>query len=486
LNIADAFLFQARHQPTELALCVPGTHYNAVSYGRLRLFVNNIASRALSAGLARGDVVAVVSNDPVFHLALVIGLTRIGAVTLSATSLKVPGELRVDAILTDAPGTFQNVDRMILVDPSWTTGDGRGPDLPVEPASEYGGGSAPARIVLTSGTTGEPKAVSLSHDMMLRRLQAYDVAFGNVVPTCARVFLDLGLTASFGYTWALHILARGGAIFLRGADAAETLQAFQLYNVQCMIAAPAGVAEFLDYYEHSPDFICPFEVMLASGSLLSPALSERVRARMCANLLATYGSTEISPVAAAPAHRIAHVNGAVGYVAPWVQIEAVDAAHRPLRPGAEGLIRMRGHTCVSGYVGGAAQSETHFRDGWFYPGDIGTVTDDRLLLVSGRQQAVINVGGNKISPESIELVLGSFPGVIHAAVFTRRNDVGIDQVWGAVTASDTIDLEAIAAHCARALPALFVPVKILQVRHIPLNEMGRPDRKSLPDLADPR
>jgi acyl-CoA synthetase (AMP-forming)/AMP-acid ligase II len=236
LNIVDAFLFQARHQPTELALCVPGTQYNAVSYGRLRLFVNNIASRALSAGLRRGSVVAVVTNDPVFHLALVLGLTRIGAVTLSTTSPKLPSELEVDALLTDVPGTFQNVDRMMLVDQSWTTGDGRGPDLPVEPASEYGGGSAPARIVLTSGTTGEPKAVSLSHDMMLRRLQAYDVAFGNVVPTCARVFLDLGLTASFGYTWALHILARGGAIFLRGADAAETLQAFQLYNVQCMIS----------------------------------------------------------------------------------------------------------------------------------------------------------------------------------------------------------------------------------------------------------
>jgi acyl-coenzyme A synthetase/AMP-(fatty) acid ligase len=111
LNIVDAFLFQARHQPTELALCVPGTHYSAVSYGRLRLFVNNIASRALSAGLARGNVVAVVTNDPRFHLAIVLGLTRIGAVTLSATSLKLPGELKVDAILTDAPGMFQNAPR---------------------------------------------------------------------------------------------------------------------------------------------------------------------------------------------------------------------------------------------------------------------------------------------------------------------------------------------------------------------------------------
>jgi acyl-CoA synthetase (AMP-forming)/AMP-acid ligase II len=483
LNIVDAFLFQARHQPTELALCVPGTHYSTVSYGRLRLFVNNIASHAVSAGLQRGNVVAVFSNDPVFHLALVLGLTRIGAVTLSTVSRHLPGEFKVDAVVADGPGTFHNVDRVIFVDQSWTMGEGQGPDLPVNAESEYGGGSSPARIVLTSGTTGEPKAVLLSHDMILRRLQAYDVAFGNVVPTCARVFLDLGLTASFGYTWALHILARGGAIFLRGADVAETLQAFQLYNVQCMIAAPAGVAEFLDHYERSPDFTCPFQVMLASGSLLSRSLSERVRARMCANLLATYGSTEISPVAAAPAHKIAHVNGAVGYVAPWVQIQAVDAAHRPLGPGEEGLIRMRGHTCVSGYLGGAPHSETNFRDGWFYPGDIGRVTDDRLLIVSGRQQAVINVGGNKISPESIEMVLGSFPGVIHAAAFSRKNDLGIEQVWGVVTGREDLDLDAIQAHCSRALPAVFVPVKVLQVRHIPLNEMGRPDRKSLPDLA---
>jgi acyl-CoA synthetase (AMP-forming)/AMP-acid ligase II len=341
LNIVDAFLFQARHQPTALAVCVPGTLYNAVSYGRLERFVNNIGCRALSAGLKRGQVVAITAKDPVFHLALVLGLTRIGVATLSTSSRDLPSNFSIDAVIADDPINVRTVEQVLVADRTWIMGPGHAPAGASD--AEYGGGSAPARIVLTSGTTGAPKAVLLSHEMVLSRLQAYDAAFGNVVPSCSRTFLDLGLTASFGYTWALHILTRGGAIFLRGTDPAETIQAFELYNIQCMIAAPAGVSEFLDYYERSPDFRCPFEVMLASGSLLSRSLSERVRARMCSNLLATYGSTEISPVAAAAAYRIADINGAVGYIAPWVQVQAVGDDGQPLGSGEEGLIRMRTH-----------------------------------------------------------------------------------------------------------------------------------------------
>ncbi len=481
MNIVDAFLFQARHQPTALAVCAPGLHYKTVSYGRLAHFVNNVGCRAVLAGLKRGDVVAVITGDPVLHLALVLGLTRIGVVTLSTGGRRLPTEFRIDAVASDQPGDFQNASRVIVADQTWTMGPGEAPKVDID--SEYGGGSAPARIILTSGTTGDPKGVLLSHDMMLRRLQAYDVAFGNVVPTCSRFFLDLGLISSFGYTWTMYILSRGGGIFLRGSDPAETMQAFDLYKVECMIAAPSGVVEFLDYYERSPDFGCPFKVMMASGSLLSRALSERVRARTCSNLLATYGATEISPMACAPAHRITDIKGAVGYIAPWVQAQVVDKDDQPVAPGVEGLIRMRGHTCLSGYLGDPAGSETFFRAGWFYPGDIGRITDDRLLIISGRQQAVINVGGNKINPETIEAVLQSYPGVLHSAVFGRPNELGIEQIWAVVSASEDLDLKAVRAYCSKALAGPFVPVRILQVPNVPLNDMGRVDRKSLPGLA---
>ena len=331
-----------------VAISIPGSRHNTVSYGRLESYVNNVGCRAVSLGLGRGDVVAIAVDDPVIHLALVLGLTRIGVVTLSMTSPRLPAEIRIDAAITDKPGDFQNAGRVILADQSWTMGAGHAPRIEVD--ANYNGGAAPARIILTSGTTGDQKAVLLSHEMMLRRLQAYDVAFGNVVPTCSRFFLDIGLTASFGYTWALYALARGGAIFLRGTDPAETIQAFDLYKVQCMIAAPSGIAEFLDYYERSPEAGCPFEVMLASGSLLWRSLSERVRARMCSNLVATYGATEISPVAAAMAHQT-RTQWSGWLSRTWVQAEAVGEDDQPVQPGKQAIIRIRGHTCVSGYLG---------------------------------------------------------------------------------------------------------------------------------------
>ena len=178
---------------------------------------------------------------------------------------------------------------------------------------------------------------------------------------------------------------------------------------------------------------------VASGSLLSRALSERVRARMCSNLLlATYGSTEISPVAAAAAHKIADIKGAVGYLAPWVSAQSVDDANRPLGAGLEGRIRMRSHTCVDGYLGNAEESQKFFQDGWFYPGDLGMITEDRLLVITGRENAVINLGGDKVNPETIEAVLASFPGVLHAAAFGRPDDLGVERIWAFVTGQSNL------------------------------------------------
>ena len=129
LNIVDAFLFQARHQPTALALCVPGSQYSTVSYGRLAMMTNNIATRGVAAGLKRGDVVAVASGDPVLHLALILGLTMIGAVTLSAGSRRLPGEFRIDGVVTDVAGTFHNVGRVITADATWPMGAGTPPPV---------------------------------------------------------------------------------------------------------------------------------------------------------------------------------------------------------------------------------------------------------------------------------------------------------------------------------------------------------------------
>lgn len=480
VNIADAFQFQAFYHPTSLAVCVPGSHYGPVSFGRLQAMSNSIGWRCINAGLKAGDVAAILSDDPVFHLATILALKRIGVVSLSTGQPSLPDEFTIDAAITDGTREVAGCDRVLRADWSWLAGESR--PLPRNDDLQ-GYDSAPARIVLTSATTGDPKGIALTQEMLVRRMQACDGIFGDVVPTCARVFIDIGLTTSWGYLWAMKILTRGGAVFFRGSDAVETMQAFGLYQVQCMIGSPASAAEFVGYYESSPDFMCPFQVMLSSGGMLSATLSERVRARMCTQLIATYAATEITPLASAPAHRIVGTTGAVGYIAPWVAAEIVDDAHQPLRPGEQGRVRFRGHTCVSGYVGKPRNAEGVFRDGWFYPGDMGMITPERLLVITGREKAIINVGGNKINPETIESILVSYPGVVHAGVFCRANADGIDEVWAVVSGLVDINVQALRAHCAKALPALFVPTHIVRVADIPRNDMGRIIRNKLGGIA---
>jgi len=109
LHIVSAFLAQARHQPTEPAICAPGTQFNVVSYGRLEAMINNIGRHALAAGLQRGHVVAIMTGDPIYQLALFMGLARIGVQTLSAqTSIQYVYDAAHD-IQSDRPEAFADV-----------------------------------------------------------------------------------------------------------------------------------------------------------------------------------------------------------------------------------------------------------------------------------------------------------------------------------------------------------------------------------------
>ena len=126
MNIIDGFLLHAKHQPTEAAICAPGWNYNIVSYGRLLVFANNVAAHALAAGLGRGEIVAIFARDPIFHWAVVLGLTQIGIVSLSIHD-NVPAGFRIDAVLSDVAMPTANARRFIRIDHSWIEGDGRSP-----------------------------------------------------------------------------------------------------------------------------------------------------------------------------------------------------------------------------------------------------------------------------------------------------------------------------------------------------------------------
>jgi acyl-CoA synthetase (AMP-forming)/AMP-acid ligase II len=478
VNIVDPVLFQCRLNPHGPAICTPGTANDTISYGQLERMIYSVGRMALTQGLVPGNIAALFIKDKILQAGIILGLARLGIATISGRNQRLPKELCVDAIICDGSHPFGEVARVIVADASWSAGDGKSAEDP-----RTGGGNDLCRIILTSGSTGEAKAVAFSHQLIGARVAHFGFAKGSRFPRASRLYCDLGIGSSPGFTFMLYMLWTGGTIYFYGEDPESTLQAFDLHKIRNMVASPHGLGEYLKFYESHSAFQCGFEHITTSGGLLSKELSERVRARMCSNVTCSYGSTEAGTVAFGPAEVVAAVPGAVGFITPSAEVEILGEAGQPLAAGKEGVVRVRSPHLVSGYVGDPAQSAASFRDGWFHPGDVGYLSKAGLLVITGREQTRLNLGGDKAVPETIEDVIAAFAGIEQAAIFSLPNELGIEEVFALIVTRSPADEDALRTHCSSRLPHAFVPVRFIRVDGIPRSEMGKIERHLLPGLA---
>jgi acyl-CoA synthetase (AMP-forming)/AMP-acid ligase II len=478
MNVVDPILFQAKYQPEAPALCAQGV--DVVSYARLVAQMNNVARRALAGGLKRGSVAALSIEQPMLHAAVILGLTQAGIIPVSVAMYKPPAGLQIDAVLSNTKYPFAPAARHLSVDHSWLMGDGAPIERPRQPRSDS---DDICRIVLTSGTAGDPKAVALSHTMVTARNARFEYVLGNRFPTFSRVYLHMGLAAALGYQFLIYLLGRGGTVFFRGEDIENTLRAFEVFRIQGMLATPTTLSELLKLCDRHPAIDVHLDTIVSGGSLLPRALVERIRPRLCAHLVTGYGSTETAISATAPAHRIAPIEGAAGYVTPGMRFEIVDEADRPVPAGSEGIVRIASEFAVDRYIDDPIESAQVFRDGWFYPGDIGALTPDNLLIISGRRNSVLNAGGGKFSAEKVEATLTSFKGVSEAAVFMATSALGVEEVWAGIVCGEKVDSENLRAHCRPRMPAVFVPAHIVTLDALPINATGKVDRPRLKQMV---
>ncbi len=120
-----------------------------------------------------------------------------------------------------------------------------------------------------------------------------------------------------------------------------------------------------------------------------------------------------------------------------------------------------------------------FEGKYFDTGDIGYVTPEKMLVITGRKKEVLNLGGDKVSPKIIEDVLTAYYGVREAVAFTAPNALGIDEVWALVVPTGTLDEGALQTHCREKLAQTHVPVRFITVAELPRNANGKVDRARL-------
>jgi len=446
----------------------------SITYAHLERTVDAVARRARSIGLLPGQTAAIAVANHYRFIVAALALGRIGVAFAPAT---LPAHLT--DVLLQGRGTSENgCARIVAFDDVW-------PDTilrsGVEPETMHDDGAAILMHCPSSGTTGGPKFVPVTHALALRRVDA--TAFGPGAGAIAGVRQACYITAasSYGFSSVMFAFDCGGTV-LQPIDEGRELAGWLLRSkVDRLVASPIALKRMAEALPavRAPNHLATIE---AGGGMLAPSVFELVRERMCANVFINYGSTECGRVAGAPASRIVGKPGAAGYAYPGVEIQTVDDDDAPLPAGREGIVRIRSERNASGYLDNTQASADTFRDGWVYPGDRGVVEADGLLRVVGRVDDVINLGGTKVNPQAIEDAIMALGDVREVAVFGASADGGATVICAVIVPTGTLDVDAYHRRYREQLGA-HAPALVMQVGALPRNANGKVLRHELTRIA---
>ena len=466
MNLTHRLRVQARIRPDAPAVvcgaAIDGVAENRVyTYGELDRVVDAIAMRAATWGAGPGEHVAILVRAHLPLLLLRLGLARAGVPFAGAT---FDGDPSIRVQLPEAGASPDG--RTLTAAPGWWS-LASGSEAPMAP-----GGEALLKRQATSGTTGTAKLVPVTHAMYAAR---WGRTIGLPLPDDVRLLCVSG-PGGLGFGYALSVFEAGGTVVLLGPDD-DALTLVERHRVNVLVLSPYAIGQTL---ARRPTGAKPpsLEHVVLSGSRLTRELLRSASERVCDRIVCMYGSTEIGPIAAGAAAAMPDTDGATGFLLADIDVQAIDERGAVLPPGRVGRLRMRGPGMAREYWRDPEATARQFVAGWFYPNDVGAVTQDRTLVIQGRADDLINVGGSKFAPETFEEVLLRVPGVVDAAVFGVPDALGKHRVHAAVVTSGEIDLAAIEAafRSAHGLPA---PAVVLRVPGLPRTAQGKLNRAAL-------
>jgi malonyl-CoA/methylmalonyl-CoA synthetase len=336
-----------------------------------------------------------------------------------------------------------------------------------------------AILLYTSGTTGRPKGAMITHGNLASNARAL-VAVWGFSPT-DRLLHALPLYHAHGLCVGLGCTLMSGAsmVFLPRFNARETLT--QLARCTVMMGVPTYYARLLQEpgLDHG---VCGHIRLFISGSApLSPEVFAAFRTRTGHAILERYGMTETGMISSNPLDGERRP-GSVGRPLPGVSLRIADRDDRELSAGEIGEVQLRGPNVFAGYWRQPQQTAASFTvDGFFRSGDVGSLSADGYVTLTGRSKDLVISGGLNVYPREVELLIDSLPEVAESAVIGAAHpDYGEAVVAVVVPAPGAQPAEAgIIAQLKQRLAGFKVPKRVFVVPELPRNAMGKIEKTTL-------
>jgi malonyl-CoA/methylmalonyl-CoA synthetase len=478
-TMGEAFAAVARERGDAPALEIDG---GAASHAELDERAARVGGFLRAQGVAAGDRVLLCAPASLELVVAYLGTLRIGATAMPCDAALTAAELahllrdgepvagfvapdaheRLERAQADAApvGAVVTMDEVAALDAE-----------PVVPEPDPG----PAMLAYTSGTTGAPKGVPLTHANVLAStrgvVKAWRWSADDVLVHALPLSHQHGLSGVH-----LSLLTGSRAVIFGRFDPEALCGAIAKHRATVLFAVPA-MYERLDAWEGIADAdLSSLRVAVCGSAPLSAALAERVEGRLGQTPLERYGSTEagldVSNAYAGPRRP-----GRVGWALPGIEMRL---------DGEAGEILVRGPQVFEGYWRRPdATEEALTPDGWFRTGDLGRIDpEDGSLEISGRSKELIISGGLNVYPREVEVVLEEHPAVDRVAVAGVPSERWGEEVVAFVVPAGDLDADTLIAHCRERLSAYKCPKRVVALDELPVNRMGKVRRDALADMAD--
>jgi len=428
------FVLGANRGHAQDAALADGIAGRVVTYGELRERVRRLAAGLADLGVSKGDVVALCSpNSPEFAIAF-HAVARLGATLTPANPANTPYELAhqlsdsrasmliatasllekartaidqsgraIELITTDeAPGvpSLASIER-----------DADPPPVLIQPETDV------VALPYSSGTTGLPKGVMLTHRNLIANLLQIEALERPGVRSLIGV---LPFFHIYGLVAILNFGLRIGAtiVTLPRFEPELFLKALQDWRVELAHIVPPIAVMLAKHPALTRYDLRHLQTLFSGAAPLGPAVTEAVQQRLNVTLRQGYGMTEASPVTHYSAHGRPARPGTVGQLAPSTECRIVDVeSGRDVAVGRPGEVWVRGPQVMRGYLSNTeATAHTIDPEGWLHTGDMGTVDDEGYLTIVDRLKELIKVKGYQVAPAELEALLLKHPRIAECAV----------------------------------------------------------------------
>jgi long-chain acyl-CoA synthetase len=497
MNIAQHVERAARKSPNHPAIVFEGRE---LSYGALDLCSAALADTLRQRGVARGDRVAIyLPNIPAFALAY-LAAQKAGAISVSINSIFKVEE--VAFILEDStPKVLFTTAELLPNVPRWDCPSiehvvlCEGAAADAEPLDDWlaaGSGEfraeamrpdEPASLLYSSGTTGLPKGVTLTHDNIVSNMRT--AARYSGYRRSDRLALFLPLFHVFGQNYIMNAGFEAGStlVLFRRFVPDVVVPAIARERITMFFAVPTIYIALLNAGV-PPSALATVRYYFSAAATMPQEISRRWSDTYGRPVHEGYGLTECSPFAAYN-HLSQHRFGSVGTAVEKFEVKIFDEHDGEVPRGQWGEIVIRGPGVMRGYWNRPDETAVALRGGWLHSGDVGRMDDEGYIFIVDRVKDMINVSGFKVWPAEVENMFYRHPAVKEIAVYGAPDPLKGEQVRAAVVLREGVatSAEQLIEWCRERLAVYKAPERIDLVGEIPKSATGKILKRVLREKA---